>query len=323
MLALPALAEALAGRVEILTLWPLSQGELRGVRETFVDALFAPAYDASGLQAVDRRQIIEEVALGGFPEVRTRRAPDRRDAWFRSYVSTLLQREVRDLAAIARLAELPHLLRLLAERTGGLVNVSDLARATVLPQSTLSRYLTLLEGVFLVRRLAPWSGNRTSRLVKASKLYPVDTGVAAHLLDLDAAALADAPDRLGPARSRRLRQAGRTEVPARRRALPGTRSRAVLRPRRGAADLGAVGASRALAEGLPAFAATAARTCSRWSLTARRRRSSSCRSLRVRDRYRSSAARPPNHCPTSPSPHHPSAPRRRSTAGRGRVRRRR
>jgi hypothetical protein len=198
VLALHALAEALAGRVEILTLWPLSQGELRGVHETFVDALFAPAYDASGLQAVDRCQIIEEVALGGFPEVRTRRAPDRRDAWFRSYVSTLLQREVRDLAAIARLAELPHLLRLLAERTGGLVNVSDLARATALPQSTLSRYLALLEGLFLVRRLPPWSGNRTSRLVKASKLYPVDTGIAAHLLDLDAATLADAPDRLGP-----------------------------------------------------------------------------------------------------------------------------
>lgn len=142
--ALPALAEALAGRVEILTLWPLSQGELRGVRESFVDALFAPAYDASGLQAVDRRQIIEEIALGGFPEVRTRSEPDRRDAWFRSYVSTLL------------------------------------------------------EGVFLVRRLAPWSGNRTTRLVKASKLYPVDTGVAAHLLDLDAVTLAGAPDRLGP-----------------------------------------------------------------------------------------------------------------------------
>lgn len=59
VLALPALAEALAGRVEILTLWPLSQGELRGVRESFVDALFAPVYDASGPQAADRRQIIE------------------------------------------------------------------------------------------------------------------------------------------------------------------------------------------------------------------------------------------------------------------------
>ncbi len=198
VLVQPAIAEALVGRVELLTLWPFSQGEPRGVRERFVDALFADALDAAGVRGIERREAAELVVTGGFPEVHARAEPARREAWFRAYVSTLLQRDVRDLAAIDRVADLPRLLRLLVERTGALANAADLSRSAALPLSTLNRYVTLLESVFLVRRLPPWSGNRSVRLVKTPKFYPVDTGVGAHLLDLDADALTSAPERFGP-----------------------------------------------------------------------------------------------------------------------------
>ena len=198
VMVVPQAAEALAGRAEFLTLWPFSQGEIEGNREGFLDALFAERFPPTFGELASRRELCEAIVRGGFPEARARAAPERRDAWFRSYVSTLLSRDVRDLATIEGLAELPHLLRLLAERTGGLLNYADVSRSTALPQSTVKRYMTLLEGIFLIRRIPPWAGSRTARLVKAPKIYPVDTGLAAHLVDADTATLAERPERLGP-----------------------------------------------------------------------------------------------------------------------------
>ena len=198
VLVVPQVAEALAGRVEILNLWPFSQGEIEGTLEGFIDASFSRRFPPDLDKPVSRRALCEAIVRGGFPEARGRAAVERRDAWFRSYVSTLLSRDVRDLAAIEGLSELPHLLRLLAERTGGLLNYADVSRSSALPQSTLKRYMTILDGLFLIRRVPPWSGSRTVRLVKAPKVYPVDSGLASHLLDADVETLLERPERLGP-----------------------------------------------------------------------------------------------------------------------------
>jgi len=197
ILVVPQVAEALAGRVEILNLWPFSQGEIEGKLENFIDASFSDRFPPDIDKTVSRRALCEAIVRGGFPEARGRAAAERRDAWFRSYVSTLLSRDVRDLATIEGLSELPHLLRLLSERTGGLLNYADVSRSTALPQSTVKRYMTLLEGLFLIRRVPPWSGNRTVRLVKAPKIYLVDTGLASHLVDADVETLMERPERLG------------------------------------------------------------------------------------------------------------------------------
>jgi predicted AAA+ superfamily ATPase len=198
ILVVPQVAEALAGRAEILNLWPLSQGEIEDNREGFIDASFSDRFPGDVGNAASRRALCRAIVRGGFPEVRKRAAAERRDAWFRSYVSTLLNRDVRDLAAIEGLSALPHLLHLLAERTGGLLNYADVSRSTTLPQSTVKRYMTLLEGMFLIRRIPPWSGSRTVRLVKAPKVYPVDSGLASHLVDVDVETLIERPERLGP-----------------------------------------------------------------------------------------------------------------------------
>lgn len=197
VLTLPKLADTLAGRMEILTLWPLSQGELHHRREGFIDLAFTDT-PFPPCSAVTLEELIERLLAGGYPEALSRSEPQRRSAWFRSYINTILQRDVQDLSRIEGLAELPNLLALIASRTGGLLNASDLSRSLGLSNPTLQRYLALLEAVFLVVNVPPWFTNLGKRLVKASRLYLNDTGLLCHLLGVDAEALRQNRNQLGP-----------------------------------------------------------------------------------------------------------------------------
>lgn len=185
VLLLPQLAESLVGRMEVTTLWPFSQGELAGVVEGFVDAIFGePPPRVVGQE--DYAALVERVLRGGFPEVATIPSAERRAAWFGAYMTTLLARDVRDLARIEGLADLPRLAALIAARPMALLNFADLMRGTGLAQTTLKRYFTLLEAVFLVRRLPPWHASLGKRLVKTPKVLLSDSGLAAHLMGPDA-----------------------------------------------------------------------------------------------------------------------------------------
>lgn len=142
--------------------------------------------------------LIERVVDGGYPAALARRARARRAAWYRDYVETQIQRDVRDLGRIRSLDALPRLLKLAASCTAQLLNVSDLAGPFQLTRPTIQDYVTLLERVFLIERLPPWHNNRLSRLVKTPKLHIGDTGVACALLDLDAERLTAERGLLGP-----------------------------------------------------------------------------------------------------------------------------
>ncbi len=191
VMLLPKLSESLAGRMEILTLWPFSQGEMNGVSEGFIDALFSrqPVWSSGESSALGRDELFERVLAGGYPSVVARHAGARRKAWFQSYLTTILQRDVRDLANIADVTAVPRLLSVVAARAGGLLNVADLSRTLGLPQTTLKRYFALLEATFLVQLLRPWSSNLGQRFIQTSKVYLHDTGLLAHLTGL-------IPDRL-------------------------------------------------------------------------------------------------------------------------------
>lgn len=198
VLALPRVAENLAGRMEILTLWPLAQTELEGAGAGFVDACFAGRPDRLLPVPVDRASLIGRMLRGGYPEAAGRSREDARERWFDAYLSTLLQRDLRELAAIERIAEIPRLLEAVAIRTGGLLNVADLGRALGINHMTLKRYLALLEALYLVVRLPPWFENAGKRLTRTAKLYLNDAGLLAHLLGLDAGGLANRPADGGP-----------------------------------------------------------------------------------------------------------------------------
>ncbi len=181
---LPKLSESLAGRMEIVTLWPLSQGELRRRRERFIDCVFASKLPELSHGKPTDRAYDKIMVRGGFPETLQRTSTSRLDAWFRSYVTAIVQKDIRDLASIAALTEMPKLLSLLASRTGELMNVSELSRGVKIPHTTLKRYLGLLETTFLLAPLLPWSANIGKRLTKSPKIHLVDSGLASHLIGI-------------------------------------------------------------------------------------------------------------------------------------------
>ncbi len=181
VLVLPRLGDSLAGRMEILTLQPFAQDELAGRTGTFIDALFSRSLPVRSPKAIDRAKAARRVFLGGYPEVAGRSVPARRAAWYRSYITTIMQRDVRDISNIADLTAMPRLLTQLAMRSSGLMNLADIGRGIDAPHSTLRRYMALLEATFLHAPLMPWTANRSRRLVKAAKIHLADSGFAAHL----------------------------------------------------------------------------------------------------------------------------------------------
>jgi hypothetical protein len=198
LLLLPRLAQSLVGRMQILTLWPFSQGELENHQDGFVDAAFGGKAILQAGPPLDRADLLARMLKGGFPEAVSRNQEGRRMDWFASYVATLLQRDVRDLANVESLEVMPRLLSLIAARTGGLLNYSEFSRDCGLPVTTLKRYVALLEATYLVQPLPAWSRNLGKRLVRASKLYLSDSGLLAYLLHLNEQRLEEEPNLWGP-----------------------------------------------------------------------------------------------------------------------------
>ena len=185
VLLLPSISESLAGRIQIATLWPFSQGELAGRLDTFVDGVFSERLPSISEDRVLRSEVLHRALEGGFPEAIAHTDPEIRADWFDSYVDTILQREVRELSRIEGLADLPRLLALLAGRAASILNAAELARASGFNYMTLRRYLALLEKVFFIHLIPSWSGSMARRLVRHPKLMLVDGGLLAHLLSID------------------------------------------------------------------------------------------------------------------------------------------
>lgn len=189
VLLVPRLADSLAGRMEVLRLHPLAQGELARHAPDFLYRLFSANFKTRQTERLGR-ELADRIVAGGYPAALQRTSGRRRSAWYRDYIDALVQRDVRDLARIASLDALPRLLTLVAGQTARLLNVTDLAAPFQLSRPTIRDYVTLLERVFLVDELTPWHNNRLSRLVKTPKVHIGDTGLAAALLGIDAAGLA-------------------------------------------------------------------------------------------------------------------------------------
>ncbi len=198
VLLVPQLADSLAGRMEILRLHPLSQSELhRREKPDFLNRLFEEGFPAGRRAEPLASRLPGLVASGGFPAALLRNSPTRRQAWYRDYVDTLIQRDVQDLAAIRSLHALPRLLALAAGQTAHLLNISELAGPFHISRPTIREYVTLLSHVFLLEELQPWSSNRMRRLIKTPKIHLGDTGLACSLLGLAADDLASDRTLLG------------------------------------------------------------------------------------------------------------------------------
>lgn len=185
ILMVPSVSESLAGRMEILTLWPLSQGEIESVHDNLVDRLFGEDLALTIREPLARSELVQRILLGGYPESLRRKQEHRRREWFDSYLSSVLYREIRDMANIEGLTEMPKLLTLLAARAGSLLNITEISGEIGITQRTLNRYLALLHATYLVQTLPAWFRNVGKRLTKSPKLFLNDTGLIANLLSLN------------------------------------------------------------------------------------------------------------------------------------------
>ena len=178
VLTLPRVADSLAGRMETLQMLPLSRAEITGKPTTFLERLFAGKLEGDK-GAIVGDDLVQLVMLGGFPEVINRDSERRRQDWARSYLTSILIRDLRDIADIEKLTELPKFVRLLAEHSGQLVNYSQFGSSINVSYKTGQRYVGLLEQVFLVQTLQPWYTNALKRIAKTPKLHFLDSGLLA------------------------------------------------------------------------------------------------------------------------------------------------
>ncbi|MEL6339830.1 MAG: ATP-binding protein [Myxococcota bacterium] len=186
VMSLPRVADSLAGRIETCVLLPLARAEVEGVLPSFLDQLFEADFQ-SGRAAVVGNDLIALVLSGGFPEALARRTERRQQDWGRAYLTSVLTRDLRDVAELANLSVLPKFVRLLAEHSGQLINYSKLGAGIGVSHKTGQRYLRLLEQILLVSTLSPWTTNALKRLTKTPKVHFLDSGLlaAARGLTLD------------------------------------------------------------------------------------------------------------------------------------------
>jgi hypothetical protein len=193
--AIPAAAQALTGRVDIIPVLPLTQGEIDGVPEGFVARLL----DGGGIETspgqvtpATRDEYARRSTSGGMP-VALRRPPGRsRSRWFANYVDLVVDKDVMDISRVRQREMLPRLLGQLAARSGQVLNMAAAGGAIGLDRSTAENYTKLLEAVFLIYRLPAWGTTIGSRIVKHPKVHMVDSGVMAWLLNLTPQKIAQA-----------------------------------------------------------------------------------------------------------------------------------
>jgi predicted AAA+ superfamily ATPase len=185
LMALPAVADSLAGRMETLSLYPLSQSEMEHQTANWIDSAFNGHVLKAERPAIGNH-LVDRVLRGGYPEAVSRETGRRRSIWSQQYIDALIQRDVKDIANVEKLNQLPRFLNALSQTVGQMCNYSKLGGQVGLDDKTAARYISIFEQMYLLKRIDVWSSNRLSRIVKTPKLQFIDSGLLSTLLDLSA-----------------------------------------------------------------------------------------------------------------------------------------
>jgi predicted AAA+ superfamily ATPase len=195
-LLIPRLGDSLAGRMEVIDLMPLSQGELEGKSETFIDTIWKNTPLKSPKKELSQEALYAKMVQGGYPGIQKKNEEDK-EAWMRSYINLILQRDIKELAHIEKITELPTILKILAYRASGLLNIAEISRDCKMVSQTVNRYIALLETIFLIQLQPAWSTNLILRFIKAPKVYMVDSGLLAYLLGINRSKTRAEPELMG------------------------------------------------------------------------------------------------------------------------------
>jgi len=192
---LPRGTDSLAGRLHDFTLWGLSQGELAGQQEAFTDTAFLDPTSMRGQGHVteSRTDYVRISARGGFPEAVLREKEEAGARWLRSYASRVVERDLAEVVKLRHPAVLLQVMHSCMTRTAQVFNVSDVCNDLGQSKDIVSRYVDLLERVFVIERLPAYSRNRVTRLARHPKLHAVDTGLALAIAQMNSTALQRSP----------------------------------------------------------------------------------------------------------------------------------
>ena len=196
-LVVPKLGDALTGRMAICHMWPLSQSEIYGEPNQFLDLLFQEGGLGEKFPSLDHTALVKKLFLGGFPAMQQASSDEERKFWCNSYLSLTLQKDIHELSKIEGFAHLPALLYGLASRVGSTLNIEELSRLAKTGSTSVRRYIQLLESLFLLYRLPAWSPNHDKRLAKSPKIHFSDTALLLHTLNLTPSQLSSNPSIVG------------------------------------------------------------------------------------------------------------------------------
>lgn len=183
LMALPTVADSLAGRMETLSLLPLSQSEIGFESSNWIDNAFAGNILKARKWSVGD-ELVDRVLRGGYPEALSRASDRRRTIWAQQYIDALIERDVRDIANIDKLDQLPRFLQALAQTAGQMCNYTQLGGEIGINGKTASRYISIFEQMYLLKRIEPWAKNRLNRVIKTPKLQFIDSGLLSTLLGI-------------------------------------------------------------------------------------------------------------------------------------------
>lgn len=182
-----AIKESLAGRMVSVSLFPLSYFELNSCSQNMIDMLFDGELTSFEFKRLSYEKMIEQMVTGGFPSVQGKSSRSQ-ESWFESYIEARIEKDLSLIKKISQenKSEINKLLRILASITSNLLKYSSLSKHLNIKDMTVKSDIEILEALFLVKRLNPYFTNRGKREIKAPKIQFIDTGLVAHLVDVDA-----------------------------------------------------------------------------------------------------------------------------------------
>lgn len=177
--------DTLAGRIIEIHMWPLSQKEIHHkADENIIDLLFTQGIEALKPVDITYTQLLFAILSGGYPEILKIESVRGRALWFNSYISTYIERDIRDVGELRDITSFIKFYNIIAPRSCGLLNKSDISNDANLSEPTVNNYLSMLEMIYQISLLNAYSSNISKRFIKSPKLFMTDSGVFCHLLGI-------------------------------------------------------------------------------------------------------------------------------------------
>jgi predicted AAA+ superfamily ATPase len=177
--------DTLAGRIIEINLMPLSCKEIQNKPyENIIDMFFSSDISKLSLSDISIEKIYESIINGGYPEIQKIDTKLGKELWFSSYISTYIERDIRDIGELKDISSFIRFYNIIASRSTAILKKSQIANDSAISEITVNNYISMLEMIYQITLLNPYSSNISKRFIKSPKLYMNDSGILCHLLNI-------------------------------------------------------------------------------------------------------------------------------------------